>query len=367
MRKHLPAILYTISGVILAACLFLVLHGCASGGGTPPPVPIPTTPPPTTTPPTITPLKTSGTQFTDSNGNRVHLIACHTCCTDESKTTEGWPAFSESAMLKCKAFGGTAMEIRSGPNAFVALPVDQQEAPVKLFNDDPTLYGFDGYLAIGKKYDLGKWNASYWASMQKLVSLAQQAGMYVGVDVVDRWVLRVHRSPWQNDRNVQGAEYEDPTIAQKTPRLWHASFIKHLADAYGPYPNVYFLTGNEGFLPTGACGKAFEEGIVDIIRAEEKSHGWIKHLVGSNCQIADIEKSPKIDFVVTHSKTAVAPRWNKPMYTNEQGDTNSAGAWLAQFQKSLSIGSNFTMWRGGMSDTQYNAALAGMKQALEAQ
>ena len=355
-----------ISILFIVAVAILFFVAC-----NPPPRPTPTPPiivPPTSTlpaPMATAPLRVDGTRFVRVNRRgeieTVKLMGAVACC-DSAKTGSGWPWASEAFLKQAAAHGANYAHIRLGP-------FTNAETPTKLFEGDPKLYRFEPYIRLAhptpgyhSMYNpRDGWAPGYWDSVKRLLSIALDLGLYVEVDVADGWVLRNNRlvniegtmvnslSPWES---------AEPSIKLSTPRTWHREWVEGVALETGSFPNVIYSIGNENFLPAGKVGPDWELGIQGIIRGVEAKRGYVRHLIGTNSLLPEIEK--KVDYVITHDQQAVKPRWGHPLIVNENGDKLTAAEWAAQARRARVLGSEMMLWRGDMNETQFQAALDEM-------
>lgn len=345
--------------VIAAAIIAL------SCGGVRPPVP-PTpspTPRPTPTPvpePALTALRTSGTRFVNASGP-VKLMGPEGCC--EQSKSNGWPWANERLMRIAVEHKATVVFIRLGPFT------SEGEKPAKMFDAEPTLYSFEPYIRLAhptpgyhSMYNpRDGWAPGYWERLRKLLGIAQSLRLYVMVDVADGWVLRNNRwhtvegvmvndlSPWES---------AEPSIKLSPPRTWHKAWVEKVALETGRFANVLYSIGNENFAPAGKVGPAWELGIRDIIRGVEAQRGYVRHLIGTNSMLSEIEK--QVDFVIEHGPVASPPRWDKPLINAESSDRLDARAWAAEARKARRLGSEMMLWRGDMLDADWQWALDEM-------
>lgn len=332
--------------IVLSSVALVLFLSCSSPSDpTPQPSPTPTAQPTPEPWYPMSALRAQGSQLVDDDGP-VSLLGCIACCEDAK--ANDWPWASVEFMAQCAAHGGRYTEFRNGPN-------NGSEGPE-----------FDAYLRMPDgRYDLTKWNPAFWANLHERLDAAERLGMFVGVEVVDRWVLRRRLSPWQKDRNVQGFEGEDPFIASTVPKTYHRDWIRKVAIEAGRHRNVVFLTGNEAFLPPGAAGLPFEEGMVDIIRQVEAEKGYVRHLVGSNTHDPKIERSPKIDIVIRHADVHIpGPVYGKPAMVNEV-NPHSFQQFSREARAAMAVGTLWQLWRGDMKAAEYQQALDELKAIQE--
>jgi hypothetical protein len=283
-------------------------------------------------------------------------------CCEESKSN-GWPWVNEKFMREAKAHGATVVFIRLGPFT------SEGEKPARMFDGDSTLYSFEPYIRLAhptpgyhSMYDpRDGWAPGYWERLRKILTIAQDLRLYVCIDVADGWVMRNNR--W---RSVEGVmvndlspwESAEPSIKLSAPRTWHREWTEKVALETGRFANVLYSVGNENFIPVGKVGPDWELGIRDIIRGVEAQRGYVRHLVGTNSMLAEIEKA--VDYVIEHGPVASPPRWNKPLINAESSDRLDARALAAEVRKARKLGSEMMFWRGDMLDADWQWALDEM-------
>lgn len=363
--------------ILLVLLGIIVMGGCTIPPG-PQPSPAPSTSPspspsPTSTPPpgqAITaPLMVKGTSFIDGATGKVFRMMGPEACCEDSKSG-GWPGVNEQFIRLAKEHGANIVFMRLGPYTMEGEP----KAP--MFVGDKTLYSFEPYIRL--KHPTPGYHSmynprdgfepSYWPRQRRIVEIARDAGLMVMVDIADAWLMRNNRTQVIEGTVVQTIcawESCEPTIKLSPPRTWHARWTEEITKQLGRYPNVLFSIGNEAFLPKNQVGPKWEFGIRDIVRAQEKKYGYVRHLIGTNSMLPEIEKG--VDFVIEHGPVAHAPRWNKPLVNTESSDKLDARAWGVEARRARRLGSAMMLWRGNMLEAEWQGALDDMQKIQEGQ
>jgi hypothetical protein len=222
-----------------------------------------------------------------------------------------------------------------------------------------------GYLTLPDgRVDLSQWFPHFWGRCRSVLEWARQRGIFVEVDLVDRWVRQHGASdmpdidPWQPQNNIQGTEAGGLFIFQHAPRPIHERWIRKCVEELGEFPNVTFNTGNEGFK---RYSKAWELGVRDIVRDELARQNYGKRLVGTNTHNIDIEAMS--DYATRH--------WDEPqqaepypVMVTEYG-TQTPSEILEQVRLARNAGTAFHYWMGSQTTAQRAETLAGLKEIVE--
>lgn len=360
---------FVMLAVAAMVVLGLLLHayGCAPVDSAPPPPPT-TTLAPSPTPSPFYPmslLRRQGPRFVNDDGP-VSLLGCIACCGGPPwpRSIDGGIAMplelmrpiaraSIDFMEKCAAHGGLYTEWRNGPNI-----------------GDENIPGGPDYDAYCKmpdgRYDLTCWNSEFWDSGDdRLKEIARLFGGYVGEEVLDNWKFRKRLTPYERGRNIQGFDGGSPAIKASEPRGWHRQWIRKMVKEWGDNVNVIWLEGNEDFTPPG-ISLAWAEGMARIIHEAEAEYGYPRHLVCSNAQTDEIERSPEIDCVIRHQDVHIpAPIRNKPSMMNET-NPHSCEQFKREGDLAQLAGTFWQLWMSGMSHQEYQCSLNVLKVRQEA-
>jgi len=142
-----------------------------------------------------------------------------------------------------------------------------------------------GYFDGGGKFDLTRWDAAYFARLQKLMAAASEAGIVVEMTLFcplyrdDMWKA----SPMHHANNVNGVgvcvRTEVLTLKHKDLLEVQLAFVRKIVAELNGFDNLYFEVCNEPYF--GGVTMAWQDRIVDeIIRSEAKLPN--KHLISLN-------------------------------------------------------------------------------------
>jgi hypothetical protein len=271
------------------------------------------------------------TVFEDAGGRAVWLTGMTVAGGNDGKTYGGWPLVSTHAIDDLSAEHGNFVHIRLGPY------IGELEGPE--FAPYPS--------AGGGKYDLDHWNPAYWQRVKDALGYARSHGVYVEVDLIDGWAMKVQgRSPWHASRNVNGAAYACDTVLAGAR---HVPWLNKVVDEIGDYDNVIFQVGNE----TSTCGQmgsgAWESLVVSTVEA--RLGPGRPRLFATNSENGAIEAAGYIDYVNRHNPSNGPPSaidlpGTKPAGVNEYGD-GAADLYTAELWEALVRGTYLHYWWGG--------------------
>lgn len=218
-----------------------------------------------------------------------------------------------------------------------------------------TLERLQEFSAIGANATIIRpttWNEG-WDAVTRSVSDAQSLGIWIEVDVLDVWSLRTGGGwPWVNDTCE--------TI-QSAPKEYHRRWVFDLVKATGSFSNVLYQIGNEGGVASCATSEDWEVGIRDAIHEAETSYGYQRHLVGTNSEQPQIEV--RMDYGIYHQETAIGPG-SKPRIINEYRRITPK-QYKEELEVSRKIGTGFILWRGEMTDSEWEEAKGYLKAARD--
>lgn len=332
MKPYSAATLLLVAALLTMRC-----------GGTPPP-PVPSPPPtpmpsatptpaptPTPKPPPIPPLSAVGSKWS------TELIGIASCC-----ESNGWPQITDSLLVKWAGAGGNLIHIRLGP--FWNIAEGGQ---------------FNGYETSGTKADLTRFRGGYWNALQALAIRARDLKVYIEVDVIDGWPMRganQKTSPWLAANNIQGEDVIGCEQLQGKLKSRHDAWVRKVVQMLGPYPNVIWQVGNENGVCSPPVTSAWESDLIRIVRDEEPKHGFIKHMIGTNAEIGDIEALASVDYVSLHQDLAAAVHKGKPTGVNEYPKI-TPNDYAVQLRAARSMGTRFDLWMGSMNDADLEQCL----------
>jgi hypothetical protein len=299
----------------------------------------------------MTPLRVQdGKLFNAAGPARLlgYIICCDDPLTPQDEAIElGWPLCKAEALDQMAANKVTYTDIRLGPS------IDRT-----VFGDGETP-GNDGYKLVGNRYDLTQWNSFFWEKIRAILSYAESRGVYVGVSIIDSWVLDHELGPWSEARNIQGYEGGSLAVVQHAPSFIHTQWVKKVVRETAEFHNVVYLDGNESF--KGNPSLAWIHGIRDIARAEMAAMGINPpRLFGSNS-----DRTDDVDYLVSHEQE-VPPVGALPVLVTEY-NTLPVNQVLVNAKRGWDTGGAvaFAYWAGEHSNAQRAEVLAGLRSIAE--
>jgi hypothetical protein len=310
----------------LAACAFL-LTAC-------PVPPQPPKPSPTPGPTKSYALRVAGNRFVDSTGKDVLLGGAIVCCADYPAS--GWPLIAPTAMQAIKDGNLNFTHVRTGPFT------PSGEAPQ-----------FAAYVDVHGRADLTQFNEQFFQLLQDTVNVgAVNMGLYVEVDLVDRWVRGHGQSdipyvdPWQASQNVQREQHGGLAIFASAPDPIHEAFIRKVVRTTCKTAALY-NDGNEGFKGSSV---AWTRAAAAIVRDELAKAGCPAIPYGTTSMDPTIEAMSEVAYASRHSQLA-QPAGPKPIQVTEYPEM-SGPVILTQARNAKAAGTYYHMWRGNIEDWQ---------------
>jgi hypothetical protein len=292
-------------------------------------------------------LRVEGSRFVDPQGEPVSLLGAIVCCEDAKRN--GWPLVSLEALDLFAAHRLNYTHCRLGPFTVAG-------------EDDPTYVGY--VTTADGRVDLDQWFPGFWGRARSIAGRAQQLGVYVEFDLVDRWVRQhgesdlPHVDPWSAQNNVQGIEAGGLAIFRAAPLPIHERWVRKAVAELGEFESVLFQVGNEGFKSFSA---AWEVGVYDIVKDELRQRGLGDRLVATSTHDPDLES--RLDYVTRHESEA-QQRGAKPILVNEYSSLPSDEV-LRQVRRARRFGTMFMYWRGDHDQADWERTLAELRAIVE--
>jgi hypothetical protein len=137
--------------------------------------------------------------------------------------------------------------------------------------------------------------------------------------------------------------------------------VRKVALETGRFDNVVYQDGNEiGLL--GDYEAAWTISMQAIIREEEQSHGYVRHLFGTNSDRNEAIGAAEVDFVELHGDAAADPSQcaAKPCLVNEYNPDPplSPEEIHDRYCAALGLGTYFWYWRHGQDEAAMDASLS---------
>ncbi len=292
-------------------------------------------------------LSVSGNQFVNGSGQVVRLLGAIICC--ENAKPHWWPLVDEASLQLFADNKLNYTHIRLGP--------------FTLAGEDDTNYV--GYKTMPDgRVDLDQWNPDFWGRVRTVVFWARQRGIYVEVDLVDRWI-RQHGEedipecdPWLAHNNIQGIDAGGLKIFQRRPSAIHERWVRKVIQEIGEFDNVIFQVGNEGFKSFSAD---WEVGVYQIVKDELARLGYSNRLVGTNTGDPSLEG--QLDYITRHRNSAQAAGV-KPILVNEYAPI-PAGRVLDEVRRARQMGTAFMYWRGDHDEATWRFVLSELRKIVE--
>ena len=289
------------------------------------------------------PLRTDGSRFVDETEQEVRLLGGIVCC--EEAKENGWPLVTLEALDLFAAHRLNYTHCRLGPFTV---------AGEGRANDVGYVTTPDG------RVDLEQFYEPFWGRARTIAQHAQQRGIYVEFDLVDRWVRQHGASdlpfvdPWSAHNNIQGFEAGRLRIFRSAPKEIHERWIRKAVSELGEFESTLFQVGNEGFKRFSA---AWEVGVYDIVKDELSVQGLSDRLVATNTH--DPELEGRLDYVTRHSREAQAAG-PKPIIVNEYSPLASDEV-IRQVRRARGFGTAFMYWRGDDDRSEWLRTLGELR------
>jgi len=212
--------------------------------------------------------------FTDERGEAIYLTGSHTWANLVDIRRPGDPPFDYQEYLGfLTSHGHNFVRMWTWDHSELAPWTDE----LLHFDPLPQARTGPGLARDGKpKFDLGRWNQSYFDRLRERVRQAGERGIYVSIMLFEAWCLRNARpgcDPWlthpfHRDNNVNGVD-GDPnddgrplvyTLAVPEVVEFQKAYIRQVVDTVNDLDNVLYEIVNE-------------------TRADEESVAWHLHLV----------------------------------------------------------------------------------------
>lgn len=272
------------------------------------------------------------TVFRDHDGRAVWLAGMSVAGSDDGKKFGQWPLVSAAAIDQLSDANGNFVHIRLGPS------VRSVEGP------EYEAYQYAG----GGRYDLTRWNDPFWDRVRNAVSYARDHGVYVEIDLIDAWAMKVAgRSPWHAGFNTNNVAYDCGHMLTADPSI-RRDWLNKIVDEIGDYDNVLFQIGNE----TSTCGQmgtsAWESFVANTVQA--RLGPGRPRLIATNSENPGLEGASYVGYVNRHNPAdgppiAIDLIGTKPMGVNEYGDGTPDG-FNEQLWRAFAKGTYLHYWWG---------------------
>jgi len=190
-----------------------------------------------------------------------------------------------------------------------------------------------GYIYGGNKYDLSKWDNTYFERLKDFVARAGKRGIVVELDLFSNYYsnLQWKLSPLYYANNINGIgriEDHKEVLSLKHPDILaiQESMVKKIVDELHNFDNLYYEVCNEPYFGDIDALEAWEQHMTEVIVKAEKGYKN-KHLISRN--IANNKKvveNPDPNVSIFNFHYARPPETvklnyglNKPIGDNETG------------------------------------------------
>ncbi len=314
------------------ARLFVLAALASPFPGCPPsPPPTPPTPPPSPTP--LPSVRIEGNRFVPS------LEGAVLCCDDprtpdvDEGLRDGWTLATDQALDGLAAARVNVTHYRTGPynltgptGARLASARDRLKA--RLLDVSVKAYGPGPDIL---------------PDLRKSVQAANARGIYVEVDLVDNWAL------------VNGWNFhsDDCSVTRRPPNDNYRGWVDAVVASTGDLAVLYNL-GNEGF----RCNPSpeWERGLYEAAKASLASHGFPDRPVGSQVLLPDTRVA--FDYRTLGGVFLAPTAMEIPVaLTEDDGGDHTPEQWRAVTTEARSNGTYVMIWRGRMSDRDFERAV----------
>ncbi|HZK62464.1 MAG TPA: cellulase family glycosylhydrolase, partial [Anaerovoracaceae bacterium] len=192
---------------------------------------------------------------------------------------------------------------------------------------------YPGYIYGGNKYDLSKWDDTYFKRLRDFIAQAGKRGIVVELDLFSNYYSNVQwkLSPLYYANNINGiGKIEDhkEVLSLKHPEILavQESMVKKIVDELHGYDNLYYEVCNEPYFGDIEALNAWEQHMTEVIAKAENGYKN-KHLISQN--IANNKKvvvNPNPNVSIFNFHYARPPETvklnyglNKPIGDNETG------------------------------------------------
>ena len=195
------------------------------------------------------------------------------------------------------------------------------------------------------KFDLSKFDQTFFDRLRERVKAAGDAGIYVAVMLFDGWALHlspppdnVEGHPFHAANNVNGiginsiVEYQVVPLNPRVRELQEA-YIKKVVDAVQDLPNVLYEVANEssgggsiskefaemmGFkeVPNWGNSTEWQYWVIDVVKNYEKEQRYTTHPIGMTMQFPVADQTKVNDPLFASRAEWVSPGYDDEMFAH---------------------------------------------------
>jgi hypothetical protein len=191
------------------------------------------------------------------------------------------------------------------------------------------------------RFDLDRFDDSFFERLRDRVATAGEAGIYVGVMLFDGWALHLSPPPDQieghpfhaanNINGISAASINDLQVLPLDPRIQEIqeAYVRKVVDTLHDLPNVLWEVANEssgdgsvtkefaGFLgmdevPAWGDSTDWQYWVIDVVKRHESERGYDTHPIGMTMQFPVADQT-KVNEPLRHSRA----EWISPGYDDE--------------------------------------------------
>jgi hypothetical protein len=205
------------------------------------------------------------------------------------------------------------------------------------------------------KFDLSKFDESYFQRLRHRVSAAGNQGIYVSVMLFEGFSLHLSSPP----DNIEGHPFHaannindigitsivDYQVLPLEPRVQElqAAYIRQVVDTIHDLPNVLYEVANESSgdtadtvqFPDGSSiptpigdSTQWQYWVIDFVKQYEQQMGYDKHPIGMTMQFPVPDQRKVNDPLFGSRADWISPGFEEPISTAQQGDGPPPGRWL---------------------------------------
>ena len=210
----------------------------------------------------------------------------------------------------------------------------------------PWLRTGPGRAKDGKpKFDLSKFDQTFFDRLRDRVVAAGNAGMYVAVMFFDGWALHlspvpdnVEGHPFNAANNINGVGIRsivDYQVLPLDPRVQalEEAYIKRVVDAVHDLPNVLYEVANEssgggtvdknfaqalglGDLPNWGNSTEWQYWVIDVVKRYERQKGYATHPIGMTMQFPVADQTKVNEALYASRADWISPGYDDEIFTD---------------------------------------------------
>lgn len=204
-----------------------------------------------------------------------------------------------------------------------------------------------GVAKDGKpKFDLSKFDQTYFDRLRERVRAAGTQGIYVDVMLFDGWALHlspapdnVEGHPFHAGNNVNGVGITSIVNCQVLPldpkvQEFEQAYLRKVVDAVHDLPNVLYEVANESSgggtvdqtfakmlglgdtAPKWGNSTEWQYWVIDVVKRYEREKGYVSHPIGMTMQFPVVDQTKVNDPLFASRAEWISPGFDDSMFTN---------------------------------------------------